>query len=485
MFNIFSEQRFNFRQPTFNSRTIIWVIVLVTGFGIIWASVAQTDEAVSATGKLEPLDEVEPVQAPVGGVIDEVLVMEGQLVKKGQPLVRFDQTAAQAQLKSLQDIRDRLTQENQFYRFQLLDSQSAVKPSSSVQTLPQLSPEILSLTQNRSSLVAENRLYRLQLNRSSPSQLKGEELLRYQSAIRERKSRELAAKLEVDQLQRQLVQTQLSINNARELLDINRNILRSIEPVVKSGAISEIQFLQQQQQVSTRQSELNRLVEEKVRLGFAILQGRQRFENTTAQTESGQLKDISDNDKRIAEIDSQLNKVIVENDKRLAEINGQLSQVELTLKYQVMNAPVNGLVFDLKPKGRGYVANTSEPILKIVPDGKMLAKVFITNQDIGFVRPGMAVDIRVDSFPYSEFGDVKGKLIKISADALPPDQLYSFYRFPADIELEQQSLLVRDRQVNLQSGMSVTANIPTRKRTFLSLLTGLVTEKIDRVKSSR
>ncbi len=472
------------RQSPVISRAILWVIVLVAGFGIAWASFAEVEEAVSALGKLEPEEEVEPVQAPIGGVIQAIYVREGQSVNAGQALLRFDQTAARAQLLSLVQIRRKLLQENQFYQAQMRGDSQSVTDMPAIAGI-QLSPEMLSLTRNRAGLSAENRLYRLQLQQGDPSGLTAEEQQRFQSAATEQASRQAAARLEVSQLEQQLKQNQVMLGNAREMLRINQNILKDIEKPAQDGAIAKIQYLQQQQQVNTRAAELNRLIEEDGRLRLAITQAQQKLQNTTAITQQTQLKDIADNNKRIAEIDSQLTKAIVENDKRIAEINSQLSQIQVTLKYQVITAPIAGTIFDLKPAGPGFVANTSEPILKIVPSGKMVAKVFITNRDIGFVEPGMHVDVRLDSFPYSEFGDVKGRLLRIGSDALAPDQIYPFYRFPADIQLERQSLMIRNRPVNLQSGMSVTANIRTRKRTIMSMLTGLITEKIDKLKSSR
>ncbi len=148
------------------------------------------------------------------------------------------------------------------------------------------------------------------------------------------------------------------------------------------------------------------------------------------------LNQLAVNNKSIAEIDSQLTKILVENNKRLAEINSQLSQANLTLQYQDIKAPESGIVFDLQVHNPGFVASISQPMLKIVPGDALTAKVFITNRDIGFVKAGMDVEVRIDSFPFSEFGDVKGKLVWIDSDALPPDDVYPFYRYPAKVRLK-------------------------------------------------
>nr|ADO19060.1 secretion protein [Nostoc flagelliforme str. Sunitezuoqi] len=198
------------------------------------------------------------------------------------------------------------------------------------------------------------------------------------------------------------------------------------------------------------------------------------------------LDKIADNKQRIAAIDSQFMKVILDNEQRLADINSKISQAQLNVKYQELRAPVAGTVFDLQAKNPGFVATPTTKLLQIVPNENYIAEVFITNKDIGFVRKGMKVDIRIDSFPYSEFGDIKGELAGIGSDALPPDQTHQFYRFPAKLHLDKQSLVIRGKSVPLQSGMSISANIKVREeRTVLSLFTELFTKQIDTLKEVR
>ncbi len=131
------------------------------------------------------------------------------------------------------------------------------------------------------------------------------------------------------------------------------------------------------------------------------------------------------------------------------------------------------------------VVTSSDPILKVVPDDVLIGKVYITNKDIGFAKEGMIVDVRIDSFPFSEFGDIKGKLIWIGSDALPPDQIYPFYRLPAKVQLEQQSLLVNGHNIPLQSGMSVSGNIKLRDRTVMSIFVDMFSSTVESLKTVR
>ncbi|WP_230968271.1 HlyD family efflux transporter periplasmic adaptor subunit, partial [Nostoc sp. WHI] len=115
----------------------------------------------------------------------------------------------------------------------------------------------------------------------------------------------------------------------------------------------------------------------------------------------------------------------------------------------------------------------------------LVANVYITNRDIGFVKEGQQVDVRIDSFPFQEYGDIKGELIEIGSDALPPDQVYNFWRFSAKVRLHGQKLLINQRQVPLQSGMSINANVKLRQRTIMSIFTDFLVQKTESLKSLR
>jgi HlyD family secretion protein len=470
------------RSPIF-SRAIIWGIVGVTTFAVLWAAIAKVEEAIPATGQLEPTGDVQEVQVPLNGVVREVRVKEGSQVKQGDLLLSLDPTAAKAQLASLQKVRTALQQENEFYQAEL--GAGVMGDGAAIAGRVNLSPELATLTRSRAALIAENRLYRAQLNGGSVASLTAEERLRLQSSQEELSSRTMAAALEVDQLKRQLAQTQVRLSNSREVLAINQRILNDLDPLMREGGIARVQFLRQQQEVTTGQAEVDQLTQEAERLKLAIAQSQHRVQNTRSASTQDLLTKITDNEKRIAEIDSQLKKAIVENEKRIAEIDSQVSQTELTLKYQDLRAPVAGTIFDLKVGGPGFVATSTAPVLKIVPDNALTAEVFITNKDIGFVKPNMPVDIRVDSFPFSEFGDIKGELISIGSDALPPTETRPFYSFPAKIRLDRQYILVRGKEMPLQSGMSITANIKVRDRTVLNIFFDGFVQKVDTLKGVR
>jgi HlyD family secretion protein len=531
-----SEQSLILRQSPAWSRAIVLGIIGVTLGAITWASLATIEQVIPATGQLKPQDTVKDVQAPVDGVVKEVLVKDNTLVKKGQTLVIMDSVATRADLAATQQIKLHVTQENAFYRALLQNNLTGMDLEVAIQQL-RLPWEVVALANNRVALQAENRMYQAQIGEASPADLSREQAARLRSSQFELQSRVQAAQLEIDQLQKQLAQVSLqmysaqiqllddqkiladlqarnqqAIAEAKKSLSIEQKILGSVTPLLEEGALAKLQIEKQQQavndrnkqiieqqvngsvesdkqkqQIETRQAEIKRFREEKQRLTYLIDQARSRLVNVSAITEKDIYDRIAENNKRLAEIDSQLTKNIVENDKKLNELESQISRAQVTLKYQSIKAPVDGMVFDLKATP-GYVTppNQTVPLLKIVPKDFLVAEVNVTNKDIGFVREGMKSEVRIDSFPYSEFGDIKGKVESIGSDALPPNEVDRFYRFPVRIGLDTQYLKSQNRTIPLQSGMSVTANIKVReKRTVMSLFTELFTQKIESLETVR
>jgi HlyD family secretion protein len=328
---------------------------------------------------------------------------------------------------------------------------------------------------------------RSQLRNSTPGISGGiDEQQRLLAARKELESRSNAAQLEVEKIRKQLSQTKVKIKDTQNGLAIQQQILDKVKTLAEEGGISQLQYLNQQQQVQTLRAEIEQLREEEKRLEFDIQRGQEEVTNTVAVTDKNVLDQIANNKKRIAEIDSQFMRIILENEQRLADVNSKISQTQLNVKYQELRAPVAGIVFDMQAKNPGFVANPTQKLLQIVPNDKYVAEVFITNQDIGFVREGMKVDVRVDSFPFSEFGDIKGKVINIGSDALPPDQTYQYYRFPAKVSLDSQTINAHGRNIPVQSGMSITANIKVREeRSVLSLFTEMFTKQVESLKEVR
>ena len=349
------------QQSRFWMRTVTWTLIGTTVFGIAWLAIARTEEIVVAKGQLEPVGSVQDIQMPVGGVVDDILVEEGDAVRKGEILMKLDTEASEQQRQSLE---------------------ASIK-------------------------------------------FKGVERNKY---------------LEMNNAQIQMLEKNLSLQ--LEILD-------RYQQLEESGAASELQFLSQR--------------------------------NTVEETRGRLMQTKADRFRQLSLLDQQL-----------AELKSRLAEVRVTLRYQQLKSPVDGVVFDLQPTASGFTAQSTQTVMKVVPFGALEAKVEVPSNKIGFVKipvgcpkklaDCMNADISIDSYPSTDFGVIEGKVTSIASDALAPDQQEQRqeYSFPVTIELSKQILQLKSgSKLPLQVGMSLTANIKLRKVSYLQLLLGEFQDKAE------
>ena len=250
-------------------------------------------------------------------------------------------------------------------------------------------------------------------------------------------------KLEEKRIEDQLRSNAQRQETLQRNISLTEQILGRLRPLEAAGAISELQILQEANRLETQRDELIQL-----------------------QTQREELQ----NDSRT----------------RSEQLQGDLNQVRNRLRNEVVKAPISGTVFDLVPDNDRYVTTTAEPLLKIVPSGQLGGEVNVGNQDIGFIRPGQKVKVRIDSFPYTEYGEIDGTVKRIGADAMPPDELIRSYHFPVDLTLERSSLKTKEGvAIPLQSGMTITTNLKLRDRRLIELLSDLFTNRGESLKRLR
>ena len=234
---------------------------------------------------------------------------------------------------------------------------------------------------------------------------------------------------------------------ATSTLNLDREVLVRLEKLKRAGGVAELQVLQQRTKVKQDEGEVSKARIDRLRQS-AIL--RQHIESLNGE---------------------------------LADLSAKLTESKVANRYQAIRSPVDGLVFDLKPTGPGFVGQGSEPVMKIVPFDALQAKVEVPSSKIGFVRLGQNVDVSIDSFPATDFGVLQGVIKRIGSDALAPDQMNQDYRFPVNVGLKSQTLkLSSGKKLALQVGMSLTANIKLRKVTYLQLLLSDFKDKTDSLK---
>lgn len=219
-----------------------------------------------------------------------------------------------------------------------------------------------------------------------------------------------------------------------------------------------------------------KLLEEGALAELQYLEAEERLEKI-----ENEIK-VQENDKFI--LSSVMNQQIKSLKGQLADLESKRTDAKVTLKYQNIISPIDGIVFDSQVQSPGYVARSTEPILKIVPIEKLQANVEIPSRSIGFVKKGILADISIDSYPATDFGVIAGVVKAIGSDALEPEsRTGKSYRFPTTIELKDQSLVLKNgKELPLQVGMSLTANIKLRKVSYLQLLLGGFRNKADSIR---
>ncbi len=279
----------------------------------------------------------------------------------------------------------------------------------------------------------------------------------------QRLSLETTIKLKQEQLRlkEQEKQRYLQVNNEEvqmleNNLELQSEILERFEQLEEAGATSELQYLSQQNAVEETRGRL-------------------------MQTKADRLRQTAQLEQQVAQLNSEL-----------ADLNGRLAQARVTLRYQQLKSPVDGVVFDLKPTATGFTAQSTQTVMKVVPYGSLEAKVEVPSNKIGFVTVPdgcpqnlgscMKVDISIDSYPSTDFGVLEGKVTRIGSDALPPDpqEQRQELSFPVTVKLDQQKLALKSgTELPLQVGMSLTANIKLRKVSYLQLLLGEFQDKAE------
>ncbi len=168
-------------------------------------------------------------------------------------------------------------------------------------------------------------------------------------------------------------------------------------------------------------------------------------------------------------MNSQLTKIVTENERQIAELERQIARVKPTSNSYILKAPADGKVFALKATpGFGSQPDDEKTLFKLKSDEQYLvAEVVIPKEDIDFIQDGMPAEIKIDSPSFSQLGNLRGQVLAVGSDALPPDAVHHFYGIPAKIGLERQALAVKPQKMPVRSGISATVTIKIDKKQTL------------------
>ncbi|MBE9180070.1 HlyD family type I secretion periplasmic adaptor subunit [Oculatella sp. LEGE 06141] len=453
--------------PAVWTKRLTQVIIIGMTAGVGWSIMTRVDVVIPARGRLDPISQSQAIQSRVGGVVTAVLVREGEQVKQGQLLMQLDKTALLNQLQTLMLQQEQLVKETAVLRMARQDA-----PLNSLyQTVGEVPPELMNRVQTRLLLVA-------QLT-NDPSSLSADQRQRYELFEQQLADRVAVTSLQGSSLQTQIASMETQLDKTEFQMQVEQELLSQLQPLLEQGAISRTDFLRRAVDVNALQSQMNQDQLQKRQLQLTQMQaqvtGRQLMTETYQELQS-----------QLAALDAEFDTTIKTNQNQMIQVNSQLNQVQIDLKQQDLRAPVDGIVFNMGPKLPGIVAQPGQSLMQVVPSESLIARVQVANADIANIRVGMPVDVRIDAYPFTEYGSVDGIVTKVGSEALAvSEQNAAQTVFPVEIRLEQQFLERGEERLTLVPGMSLVANIKVRDRSPISYVAEELIKAFDGLKSVR
>ncbi len=395
------------------SQVTFWLVILIFSASIAWMCLGEIDIVVSSSGKAVPVGESKVLQPLDSGIIAKLLVKEGDLVNAGQPLVEIDPSATQPGIESLSNDIEQSNLEIE--RINACLENRSFSPSGSG---------------NHDHLLAtQSQLHESSLNNlNSLIAAKTAELNRVDAEIKETK----ALKEKYTTLLESAVAKEYRLSG---VIDI---IARSeYDKVVDDITSYKGEIAQAEHKLSQLSHQVSQLKEETLEL---------------------QHKYHEDNLKELAE-------------KHRAKSKSEADLKELTFKNtkQIIRAPISGYVDRLFIHTVGGVVTPAEKLMSIVPTkAPVVAKVAVLNKDIGFVKTGMPVQIKVETFDFQKYGMYDGNVQLISKDSYEDEKQGMV--FDVYVKPTTPFLLIEGKRQQLQTGMTLTAEIKVGKRRIIEFI---------------
>ncbi len=396
---------------------LLLAIVAFFAAMFFWADNAILDEVTTGTGKVIPSSQVQVVQNLEGGIVKEILVGEGQVVKKGQILVRIDDTGFAATFGETQAKKDALRA-------------AIARLTAEIDDRPLEFPE--TLVQQRPDLVrSERTLY--DLRRAE---------LRSQIAVLEQQAAQ--RRQDLTELQSRLGQLKRSFDLANEELELTR-------PLIAGGAVSRVEVLRLEREVNDLKGDLDTATLSVPRARAALDEVSRRISEKRAIFRAEAQREL--NDRRAS----------------LAVIGESITAARDRVVRADVRSPVHGTVKRLLVATIGGVVRPGMDIVEIVPlEDTLLVEARIRPTDIAFLRPGQAAMVKVTAYDFSIYGGLKATVEQISADTITDDRGESFFKIR--VRTDRSYLGSLDKPLPIISGMTATVDILTGSKSVLDYL---------------
>ena len=397
---------------------VIWLVTLLLIVALAWSYFGRIDIVAVANGKISTEGSTKIIQPAVSGVVTNINVHEGQRVKKGETLLALDKTTAEKDAATVNQSLNTARVEHDILRRLAVGGNTdeiinnADLPDETKAMLRQFASSQTALSAARQQAVnstISNYQQQLQFNQQAKNQLETNA-----QNLKNRKAE---------------IEKQLPNANPVDKLRL-QNELNNIDQRITSA---DSAVLGQNQQLLQSQS--------------ALTQAQNQSQTQTAETNSA------------------FNNQIITAEKRIIELENNLVKAKQILAQTTITAPVDGTVLSLTVKTIGGVVNAGQQLAQIVPEKVPLyVDAALDNQDVGFVKPGQRVVVKVATYPFQRYGYLEGTVENISPDAIQDDKKGLIYKAKIKLNDEKSS---KQNQLKLLPGMSVSAEITTGQRRII------------------
>ncbi|WP_051249770.1 HlyD family type I secretion periplasmic adaptor subunit [Maridesulfovibrio zosterae] len=405
--------------PSPTGRMIMKTIILFVVVTIVWSSLSKIDVVATAAGKIISSGKAKVIQASEIGVIKEIAVKEGQHVNKGDLLILLDSTLNEADLTELHQKLTRARCESI-----LLNALQRWTNSGEIQ-------EELVFSEG----VNEN-LKKLYRNR-------------FEYELRSIIDKLSVINSEINANKAHRVNIRHQIQKEQSVLEIITKRTEAMKQLYKEQSASEHDWLFQEQKRISAEQDLESTRQEELECLSTI----EKLKNDKNQILSEFRRDT-------------LHKK-ADNQDSIETILQRLAKAQRRQNLRHLTAPVTGEVQQLSVHTIGGVVKEAQPLMVVTPDSDVLeVEASILNRDIGFVKEGQNAEVKLEAFPYTEYGAIPGEVLSVSKDAVQDKD--GNLTFLCRVKLLQSYILVNGQKVKLSPGMRASAEVTLRKRRLIS-----------------
>ena len=393
----------------------LWLITIL--LFIIWASFASIDEITRGSGKAIPYGQNQVIQNLEGGIVESILVHEGQVVKKGDVILKINNA------KSESTSETNIMKYNELIAKQLrLDAEAN---SHRFRTLKTDDKELKKQIQLAKQLYRSNRIEILAQDDSFVQQ--------------------------IEQKKQAYLEAKAKIRSLKKSLEYVTEEISMTAPMVQEGVKSKVDFLKLKREANGIQNDIEAAVLSLPRLKFAI----EEFRNKRSEAKQ----------KFINKAKEELNKITSE----IARLKTQQIALSDQVKRTKVTSPVDGIIQKLFVNTVGGVIKPGADLVEIVPTNKKLyLEIKIKPKDIAYIRPGAEAKVKISAYDYAIYGGLVGNVVNISPDTITDKKEKTFYLIY--VETKKNYLGTKEHPLKIIPGMTANVDIVTGKKTVLQYI---------------